>query len=673
VGQQKNDRIGTDADGGLFCWRLDQAYIAPAVASDRFASFREHVWTLLDTNQSSVRSNGLLDRGEPVSCAAADVEDNVARLQIHARDGPTTQALYPRGAAGVRNTPVFFKCHFSIWCHKTSTQKPILTRVIPMLQAAGHRIPKDDITAGVRFFVGLPSFLRHKLSLDEARTILARRLERREDDFLALARDAIYAQPTSPYRELLRFAGCLYGDLEQLVRREGLEAALAVLYHRGVYLTVEEFKGRHPAVRGSSAVAISAALVKNPFTSTHLWSRSGGSRGEPTQTAIDFTHVRDRAVNEALALDARGGLGWTHAAWMPPGSWAIKHVLHHAVLGLAPPHWFSQVDPAAPGLAARYRWSTQALKWGSRLARVDIRGPEHVPLEDPLPIAHWIARLLRAGRTPHLHTFTSSAVHLCQGALDAGLDLSGAQITTGAEPVTSARLAAIRRSGAWVIPSYGSEEAGAIGRGCMAPQTADDVHLLHDLNAVISAEQTAANRELAPNTLLFTSLRRTASWILLNVSLGDQAVMTRRACDCPLERLGWDTHLEQIGSFEKLTTGGMNVLDGDVVRVLEEVLPARFGGGPTDYQLLEEEVDQGRARLRLLVHPRLGPLDGTAVAQTFLAAVGTGAGPRRITGLIWGDADVVDVERQPPLATGAGKILHVHLKRHSPSGSASRR
>ena len=37
----------------------------------------------------------------------------------------------------------------------------------------------------------------------------------------------------------------------------------------------------------------------------------------------------------------------------------------------------------------------------------------------------------------------------------------------------------------------------------------------------------------------------------------------------------------------------MTFLDSDVIRVLEEVLPARFGGGPTDFQLVEQEDDDG--------------------------------------------------------------------------------
>jgi hypothetical protein len=107
----------------------------------------------------------------------------------------------------------------------------------------------------------------------------------------------------------------------------------------------------------------------------------------------------------------------------------------------------------------------------------------------------------------------------------------------------------------------------------------------------------------------------------------------------------------------------MSFLDADVIRVLEEVLPARFGGGPIDYQLLEEEVGDGEPRLRLLVHPRLGTLDGEAVADSFLSAIGGGSGVERVMELQWREAGLVRVERQAPRATTVGKVFHVHSER----------
>jgi hypothetical protein len=104
----------------------------------------------------------------------------------------------------------------------------------------------------------------------------------------------------------------------------------------------------------------------------------------------------------------------------------------------------------------------------------------------------------------------------------------------------------------------------------------------------------------------------------------------------------------------------MTFLDTDVIRVLEEVLPAEIGGSPTDYQLVENEDDIGRARLRLLVHPRLGELDEQRVREVFLRALSSGGTSSALMGLLWRDAELVTVERTAPRVTGAGKIQHLH-------------
>jgi hypothetical protein len=103
--------------------------------------------------------------------------------------------------------------------------------------------------------------------------------------------------------------------------------------------------------------------------------------------------------------------------------------------------------------------------------------------------------------------------------------------------------------------------------------------------------------------------------------------------------------------------------DTDVIRVLEEVLRARFGGAPTDYQLLEEETDNGQPRLPLLVHPRLGPLNANAIAECFLTAIGSASTVEQMMALLWRDAKFLCVDRHIPQSTNAGKILHFHLSR----------
>jgi hypothetical protein len=270
---------------------------------------------------------------------------------------------------------------------------------------------------------------------------------------------------------------------------------------------------------------------------------------------------------------------------------------------------------------------------------------------------------LRSGATPHLLTFTSSASALCGAAFAAGLDLSGAQFTVGGEPVTAARLAAVRRVGARAVPIYGTAETDAIGHGCLDPAAPDEVHFLHDLHALIQPGSDGVGRGMPPDALLITSLRPTAPLLLLNVALGDQASLVRRACGCPLDALGWTTHLASVRGYEKLTAGGMTFLDTDLIRVLEEVLPARFGGGPTDYQVVEEEGGDGRSRLRLRVNPAVGPVEPGTLIDAFLSAVGAGPGGEQVMALQWRAAGLVTVERELPLTMPSGKVLHVHQPR----------
>jgi len=226
-------------------------------------------------------------------------------------------------------------------------------------------------------------------------------------------------------------------------------------------------------------------------------------------------------------------------------------------------------------------------------------------------------------------------------------------------------VAEITRAGAAVTSRYASIETGQIAYGCLAPEAPDDLHVLHDLHALITAGAEGAAAGLPVNGLLVSSLRMTTPLVLLNISLGDQAQVVQRDCGCPLGDVGWTTHLSAVRSHEKLTAGGMTFSDRDVARVLEEVLPGYFGGASTDYQLVEDEADDGRPRLRLLVHPSVGPLDPGAVAKTFLSAIGEGSDTDRMMALLWRDASLVRVERLAPYALASGKIAHLH---HRPAG-----
>jgi hypothetical protein len=228
------------------------------------------------------------------------------------------------------------------------------------------------------------------------------------------------------------------------------------------------------------------------------------------------------------------------------------------------------------------------------------------------------------------------------------------------EPLTRTQRAVIERVGADVVPRYAIVECGPIGFGCLRPREADTIHVVSDLHAVIQPG-TEPSPGLRPRSLLLSSLRPSAPLVILNVSMGDQAVPESGPCGCPLEALGWTARFHTLRSDEKLVAGGMTFLDTDVVRVLEEVLPARFGGGSTHYQLVEDHGTDGRPGLRLLVHPVVGPVDPGDVAEAFLAALATDSEATRVMTHVWRDARMVEVERRPPFTTATGKILHLHV------------
>ncbi len=529
-------------------------------------------------------------------------------------------------------------------------------RVLPRLSA-------DDVRVGLRFLRDLPRFLRTPFTLEQAAVVVRQRFERRAAAFVERVREAC-ASPGSPYGRLLVHAGCTIPDLARDVERDGVEDTLLRLLCAGVYLTGDEFKGRRPVVRGSLQFTVDPATLLNPGAVVHGLSESSGSRGARTPVPIDLAFIRDHAINTHLALDACGGRAWAHAHYGVPGGTSVTNPLEFAKGGTPPARWFTPIDLATPGLSPRYRLGASAMRLGSVLARVPLPGPTHAPLDDPMPIVRWIAAVLRSGDVPHVWGFSSSALLICQAAADAAIDIGGARFTAGGEPTTAARRAAVEATGAVVLPRMGATETDILSYACAAPLAADDMHFFHDRHALIQPGPNAAATGLPAEAMVLTSLLASAPIRLLNVCMGDQARLVRRECGCPMERHGWNLHIHDVRSFEKLTAGGITLLDVDVVRVLEEVLPARFGGSPTDYQLLELlDGAHARPRVQLLVDPSVGPLDPVAVADAFLNAVGGGDSGEKLMELQWRGGKVLEVVRERPHRTSSGKILHLFLER----------
>jgi hypothetical protein len=217
----------------------------------------------------------------------------------------------------------------------------------------------------------------------------------------------------------------------------------------------------------------------------------------------------------------------------------------------------------------------------------------------------------------------------------------------------------INRSGAHWVPLYFFVEAGAVGLGCAQPVDENDLHFLKDALALIQYPRQLPNSQKTVDAFNYTSLLPAAPKILLNVESDDYGIIETRACGCPFEACGYDQHLREIHSFRKLTGEGVTLVGGDMLHVLDEVLPACYGGSPLDYQLLEEEDQQGFTRLSLLVSPRIQLENESQVIETVLEALKRrGAGPQAIE--LWKQAETLRIRRQEPILTSRGKFAPLH-------------
>lgn len=341
-------------------------------------------------------------------------------------------------------------------------------------------------------------------------------------------------------------------------------------------------------------------------------------------------------------------------------------ILIYSKLGRMPVKWFSHIS--GKELNPRFRWGALFMSFWGRLIGKALPKPEFAPISSAPKIAKWMVEMVRRGQPACVTTYASSAVRAALAAVDQGLDLTGSVFITIGEPLTEAKRRQIEKSGARVIVRYAITEAGILGYGCGNPSASDDLHFLRDNLALIQRRKSVRGGDATVDAFLMTSLLPSAPKILLNVESGDYGLMEERDCGCLFSKLGYRTHLSNIRSFEKFTGEGVTFAGTSLLRVLEEVLPTKFGGQPTDYQLLEEEGKDGLTRLCIVVSPALGEIDEPLLKRTFLDHIGWGEGALKMMSALWKQADTLEVRRVVPISTKMGKVQPFHLDSRKQSG-----
>jgi hypothetical protein len=533
---------------------------------------------------------------------------------------------------------------------------------------AGWKDTLDYLRTFAAFPRALRPFVRRPLTIEDARRLAAHRLEHREDHFLRLAERAVYGHPASPYRRLLLAAGCEAGDLRALVRDKGLEGALRVLRDAGVYVTFEEFKGRKPIVRGGTTIPVAARDFDNPFARHDLTLSTGGSTGSATAVHQDLDYISAIASVHMRMLDAWGVLGAPAIIWSQilPGAGA-RFVLQRVRFGASADGWCSDHGWFDSRSWLKYDLATLYTVFWLRAWGAHVEVPDIVRLDEAVRIARRLRAMLDVHGRCLLYCSVSRGARVAIAAGEAGIDLTGTTIRVGGEPVTAGKVACMRRAGARVMPAYGAIETGPIGLGCPNGVEVDHMHLASDVVALVPVPLTLESAGTTVHAFNLTSLEASSPKVMINYQIDDDGVLEERACGCPLYLGGCRTSLHTVRSYSKLLVEGVTIIGTDVQQILEEVLPAAFGGTPLDYQLVQDDRGEALTRLRLLVSPRVSVADEPAVARRFLAALRASSPRGDSGGSIWEKAGTLEVVRQAPFLTSRGKHLPLYIRRDAPA------
>ena len=519
----------------------------------------------------------------------------------------------------------------------------------------------DNIKMFGRYGWGLNGYLSCPLTDEECNRRLTHQLRTRDESFLRILERGIYANPQSPYRKLLRHAGIEYAHVARLVGQHGVEGALSELYKSGVYVTLNEFKGRRPIERPGLQFAVHPQDFDNPLLAKHYEAQSSGSRGAETRVVIDLDLLTHEAAYVHCFLTAFDLTSRPIGTWhsVPPISTGMRLILRYSKLDKSVERWFTQSKLKLQLRNLKFFLFTNYTVYVSRILGRPLPLPEYVPLEKALKVALWLATKKEEGTPAVLHTNASSGVRVCLAAKEQGLDISGSFFSVGGEPYTSTKAKIMAERGSRAVSNYGMAEIGTAGIPCATPTALDDVHLLTDKVAVIQYPKSLGAGGLSVGALIYTTILPSCPKLMLNVESGDYGVLEDRLCGCPFGELGFSKHISLIRSYEKLTSEGVTFIGTELLRLVEEVLPTRFGGHPTDYQLVEEEED-GLPKVNILVSPRVGGVIEESVVATVLKTLSTVPGGDTMSEL-WRQTQTLQVVRREPYATASAKILPLHL------------
>jgi hypothetical protein len=526
---------------------------------------------------------------------------------------------------------------------------------------------QSDLFSYITVLGDLRRFLRTKVSYEEASDKILGKEEKRDENFLHFVKRGVYENRNSPFLKLLKSANLEFEDVRSLVKNEGVEGALDELLGNGVYITLDEFKGKADCVRNGKTFRFDESDFDNTLFRSGLETTTGGTRSAGTRVVINFNALADGAENYAVFYKVHNLLDSPKVIWLPVGL-GLTVSLTHIKIGNTPVEWFSQIkwSPTVGRVnfysVFKNSMMSKSVIYGAKMMGIDFPRMKSLNFEGTETVCRSISKLAKENSVCCVMTYPSSALRACKIAAERGIDIDGTVFIVGGEPLTPAKRKEIEKAGAGVIPFYAASETGTISFGCGKQSHCDDTHLMrHELAMIQYKREVMEGKKV--DAFLLSSLSPEARKFLINVEIGDCGVIKRTDCGCGYGKLGFRDIIYNIRSFEKLTGEGMTLIGSDMVEVIEDDLPAMFGGSSTDYQLVEDEDEKGFTHMDVLVSPEVGKVDGKKVVDAVYEGLARRSKVRNESFDVWKDAGTIRVKREKPIITRGGKIFSFQISR----------
>lgn len=490
---------------------------------------------------------------------------------------------------------------------------------------------------------------------------IRRQREEREAHFLTLAR-GVLGQPDHIYRRLFDWAGCSYGDLENELKGKGAERTLRRLREAGVYVSNNEFRGRKEIVRGGKRFEAKSGAFLNPEGQGAIRSLTSGSGGQRFQVRRKLEMLRHVEGYHSLNVEEfdLANRECVLLASILPSSWPLLQTVRHQRAGAPISKWFA---PGVEGTkASQYLGATRFICAQSYLIGKRLPFPEVLGADGFERVARYVAEAKRR-RPVQLRSSVSFGARVAKAALESGVDISGTLFQVSGEPLTAAKRQVMESTGSVVVAQYHATELSAIGFGCRWMAEGNRAHLIDDANLFFTDEKAGAGR----GPLFVTSGATFVPNVLINLEMDDTVTLAPANCDCAFSRAGFRTEVRDIFSYSKITGQGMMIQSQELLALLEERMPGRFGGIAGDYQLCEEDRE-GQTQMVLRVSPRTGVTDLQMIRDYFLAQIRMVYGGH-LSHRVWSYTGGFSVVREEPVATATGKVQSIRLIGQSIRGS----